>query len=29
MSTKSQEITGFIAVTMFMASVDAYIVWYH
>jgi hypothetical protein len=29
MLTKSQEITGFIAVTLFMASVDAYITWYH
>jgi hypothetical protein len=29
MLTMTQEITGFIAVTLFMASLDAYIVWYH
>jgi hypothetical protein len=29
MLTATQEITGFIAVTLFMASLDAYIVWYH
>jgi hypothetical protein len=29
MLSTTQEITGFIAVTLFMASLDAYIVWYH
>jgi hypothetical protein len=29
MLTIAQEITGFIAVALLMASMDAYVVWYH
>jgi hypothetical protein len=29
MLTMTQDITGFLAVILFMASMDAYVVWYH